>query len=90
MNEHTGDDDALPTPVITADAFAALAALIALVADPKSCGARLRSLQEHQAAAALAVFSAPTARRRLPFLRLSRGAVNSFRYLRMAQRRSVA
>jgi hypothetical protein len=61
------DDDqtelpATETPTIAPpDIFAAALALIAIALDPNSTGARLRSLQEHQAAAAKATAAFATA-----------------------------
>jgi hypothetical protein len=52
--------DALPAP--PPDAFAAALALVAVALDPKSTGARLRSLQAQQAAAAKATAELTTAR----------------------------
>jgi hypothetical protein len=44
------------------EAFAVVTALLATITDPKACGARLRSLQEHQAADAAATAQLATAR----------------------------
>jgi hypothetical protein len=52
-SERTEAETEQPAPAvpIAADTFAAVNALVALVIDPKACGARLKALQEREAAA---------------------------------------
>jgi hypothetical protein len=69
MTDETDDDQtelpATETPTFTPDAFAALANLLALVADPKAIEARIRDLQ--QALAAVAEGQAKLAAERAAF-----------------------
>jgi hypothetical protein len=63
MSDETDDDvNSQPTTPVGGDTFAAVADLLALIVDPKATGARLRSLQSQQAAAAKAAAELATER----------------------------